>query len=161
MGAGDAAPEDSYDTTLALPDRVEELLDYFVRLTLTQQSSLPLLKFVALSQLEPGHRNGAVLTIALDLVVPHEALPEHVQRQLNHVAVLAVACLAEGPGDCVQALRRVLDAIDQVVSVLAFEALVERYRLQACEAHQVGVPDLFRCHTVAVEELGLDLGNFV
>lgn len=73
------------------------------------------------------------------------------------------ACLptkrpAEGRFDGV---RRVLDAVDQVVGVLAFEALVERECLQAREAADVGVLDALGRHPVFAEQLGADLGDLV
>src|SRR3569623_3518776 len=53
------------------------------------------------------------------------------------------------------------NAIDQVVRGLARDALVERERLQAGEADQVGMLDLLRGDAVAAEQFGLDLGDLV
>jgi hypothetical protein len=75
--------------------------------------------------------------------------------------MLASERSAEGRYDGVRPVRRVLDAVDQVVGVLAFEALVEREGLQAREADDVGVLDALGRHPVFAEQLGADLGDLV
>ena len=49
--------------------------------------------------------------------------------------MLAVAFLAKCIDDSIKALWRMLDAINQIVGVLAFEALVERECFQAGETY--------------------------
>jgi hypothetical protein len=87
-----------------------------------------LLRLVALAQLELGDRYGAILAVAFSLLVVRETAAQDRQRRLDDRAVLAAALLAEGLGHGVHSLGCVLDAIDQVVRILAFEALVERER---------------------------------
>jgi hypothetical protein len=50
-----------------------------------------------------------------------------------------------------------LDAIDQVMGVLALEALVEREGLQAGEADDVRMLDAFGGHAVLAQQLRADL----
>ncbi|UUZ62914.1 hypothetical protein LP417_24250 [Polaromonas sp. P1-6] len=75
--------------------------------------------------------------------------------------MLAAKLLAEGFGDRIQSLGRMFDAIDEIVSILAFVALVERERFQAGEADQIGVFDLLGRDAVVAQQLGLNLGNLV
>lgn len=49
----------------------------------------------------------------------------------HHLTVFAIAFLAKCLGNRVGVIGRVLQAIDQVMSIFAFEALVERERFQA------------------------------
>jgi len=60
-----------------------------------------------------------------------------------HCAVLTCHFLAKGIGDGSGSLGCVFDAIDQVVRILALETVIERKRLQAREADQVGVLERF------------------
>ena len=75
--------------------------------------------------------------------------------------MLASTFFAEHVSYGVHAFVRVLDAIDQIVRVLAFEALIERERLEAGKADQVGMLDPFRRNSVATEEFSLNLGDLV
>ncbi len=63
--------------------------------------------------------------------------------------------------DCIQSFGRMLDAIDQVVGILAFVALVEGKRLQAGKANQIGVLDLLGRDAVFTQQLSLNFGDLV
>lgn len=54
-----------------------------------------------------------------------------------------------------------LDAIDEIVRVLALEALVEGEGFQAGETRDVGVADLLGGDAVAIEEFSRDLANLI
>ena len=54
-----------------------------------------------------------------------------------------------------------LNAIDQVVRILALEPLVKGERLQAGEADEISVPDKFCPDTGPSEEFGLDLSRLI
>ena len=75
--------------------------------------------------------------------------------------MLAGALLVESRSHGVQTFRCMLNAIDQIVRVLAFEALIERERLEAGKADQVGMLDPFRRNSIATEEFSLNLGDLV
>ena len=59
-----------------------------------------------------------------------------------------------------EAVRCVLDTVDEIVGVLALEALIEREGLQAREAHEIRVPDGLRGNSTAPEQFGADFGYF-
>lgn len=100
-------------------------------LTLSKHPGLAQLRVVPFALFELGHRDRSILAIALGRFVIGEASADDVQRVSDHGRVLARKRPTEGRDDCVQSLRRMLDAVDQVMGVLAFEALVERECLQA------------------------------
>lgn len=54
-----------------------------------------------------------------------------------------------------------LNAIDQIVRILALKALIEREGLQAGEADQIGVFDLLDGDPIATQQFGMDFDNLV
>ena len=104
-----------------------------------QQCRLTLLGLVAFAKFELGDRHRAILAIPLYFLVLRESVVQDCQGSLDHCAVLASQLFAECVGDHSQSLRRVLDAIDQVVRIFALETLIKSKRLQAGETDQIGV----------------------
>lgn len=147
--------------TCSLSDSGKELFDHVAGLPLPQCPRLTLLWLVAFAQLELGDRHRTVFAIAFGFRVAREAAAQDRQRGLDDGSVLAVALLVESRSHGVQSFGCVFNAIDQIVCVLAFKALIEGERLQAGKADQVGMLDLFRCDSVAAEEFCLNLGDLV
>ena len=65
--------------------------------------------------------------------------------------------MAKGCDDGAEPVWGMLDAIDQVMGVLALEALVEREGLQGSEADDVRMLDEFGGHPVLAQKLRVDL----
>lgn len=144
-----------------LSDSRKELFDHVAGLTLPQCPHFALLGIIAFAQLELGNRHGAILAIALRLLVVGETATQDRQRGLDDGAMLASSFFAEVFGHGVHAFGRVLDAIDQIVRVFTLESLVERERLQAGEADEIGMLDLLGGDAVAAQQLRLDFGDLM
>ncbi|MCY1359921.1 hypothetical protein D9M69_465230 [compost metagenome] len=156
------AYEDCFDRHVyPLFDPRKELFDYVAGLPLPQRPRFALLRFIAFAQLEFGNRHRAILAIAIGLIVARETAAQDRQRSLDDGAMFATSLVMEGFGYSVHAFGCVLDAINQIVRILALETLVEREGLQAGEADKAGMLDLLGSDAVATQQLGLDFGDLV
>lgn len=100
-------------------DSSKKLLDQVADLPLPQCSRLAQLRLVTFTQLEFGDRYRTILTIALDLLVSSKTPAQDIQCSPDDSTMPAVALLAESLCCSVDAVGRVLDAVDQVVRILA------------------------------------------
>lgn len=73
----------------------------------------------------------------------------------------AVSLAAKGGNHAVHAFGRVLNAVEQIVRALSFEALVDREGFQTGEADEIGVPDPLNRDTVSAQQFSLNLGDIV
>ncbi|KVQ92370.1 hypothetical protein WK09_11020 [Burkholderia ubonensis] len=119
------------------------MFDDVTGFTLAQRPCFSLLRFVSFSQLKLGHCDRAVLAITFYFTHLCKARAQYVKSTFHNVTIFAFECLAKRMGNRIRAFWRMLYAIDQVMRILALEALVESKRFQTCEANQVGMLDLF------------------
>jgi hypothetical protein len=115
--------------------------------------------FSPLAQLEFGHRDRSIPAISLGLARLCEAGVQDGKRVFHHVTMLAFAFLAKYLRNRLDTFGCMFQAINQVMGILALEALVERKHLQAGEANQVGMLDPFDGDAVTSQQFCLDLGD--
>lgn len=106
---------------------------------------------VAFAQVEFCHCDRAVLAITLRLLHQNKKRRQCVQHALHRVTVLAFKWLAKHLSSRVCSFGRALYATDQVMRILALEALIEREHFQTCKADQVGVLDPFDSNSATIQ----------
>jgi hypothetical protein len=132
-------------STCPLPDAGEQPVDEITGLALPEHPGLAQFGLRPFTKLELGHRNRPVLAVALGRLVIGESAPqEDIESFPDDRRMRAGQRMAKGCDDGAEPVWGMLDAIDQVMGVLALEALVEREGLQAGEADDVRVLDASR-----------------
>lgn len=144
-----------------LPYSREKSFGHVADLPLAQRSRFAPLWFVAFAQLELCYRDRSILAVSLGLSSLREAGAEYGERVLHDIAVLSVTLLSKYLRYRIGTFWRVFEAVDQIVSIFALEALVKRKRLQAGEADQVCMLDPLDCDAIASQQFRFDLDDLM
>ena len=121
-------------TLIHLSNISEQSHDHIARLALSQNSCFAMAGLVAVSQFEFRDKYWAILLIALALAVGCKTRFQDFQGPPYEVAVFISERAAEARGDNIWQIGGVLEAINQVVRILAFDSIVKRIRFEAGEA---------------------------
>jgi hypothetical protein len=138
--------------------RIKEVCHRFRDVPLPQN---PVLTRCRLANLEVGSHRGAVFSVPFGIFVCDEALPEYVDALQDDVTMLTSQLSLKGSGSGVDPTRPILDAIHQIMRVLAFDSSPKSESLEADEADDVGIANRLCHYSVAVQELCRDLGRIM
>ena len=140
-------------------DVVKQALDHRADVASAERAPIEVREVIVFERRD-GRRS--VFSVAIEIRVRREALPEDLERGTDRVAVgRLLDCVAKGLGGRSDSAGDVLDAVEEVVCVLVLEAVVEGEVLEADETDDVGMADPLADDAAPAEQFGLDFDVLV